>query len=183
MSEMVAESWSQKSDEPNTGLVVGNRRRRPVTELIPWVQCFAAYTSVMSRRFPESVPELLAYMTGIIRASGEYGPTWTGYDSAFRRQAASTGNRIWSRINPSLYAVCFTGKAQGIPRCSTCASIDHTVRDCPYSVKSDLERTLEAVFAACSTRLHASGEIASSPFQEICRRWNELRCSYQSCRY
>eukprot|EP00731_Ephydatia_muelleri_P006683 Em0003g931a len=35
MSEMVAESWSQKSDEPSTGLVARNRRRRPVTELIP----------------------------------------------------------------------------------------------------------------------------------------------------
>ena len=28
---------------------------------------------------------------------------------------------MWSRINPSLYSVCFTGKAQGIPRCSKCA--------------------------------------------------------------
>lgn len=183
MSEMVAENWLQKSDEPGTGLVAVNRRKRLVTELIPWVQCFATYTSVMSRRFPESVPELLAYMTGIIWASREHGPTWIEYDSAFRRQAASTGNRVWSRINPSLYAVNFTGKAQGIPRCSTCASIDHVVRDCPYSAKTDLERTLEAVLAACSTRPRASGEIATNPSQEICRRWNEMRCSYQSCRY
>lgn len=183
MSEMVAESWSQKLDEPSAGLVAVNRRRRPVTELIPWVQCFATYISVMSRRFPESVPELLAYMTGIIRASREYGPAWTQYHSAFRRQAVSTGNRIWSRINPSLYAVCFTGRAQGTPRCSTCASIDHTVRDCPYSAKTDLERTLEAVVTACSTRPHASGEITSNPAQEICRRWNEMRCYFQSCRY
>ncbi|KAL5471327.1 hypothetical protein EMCRGX_G029431 [Ephydatia muelleri] len=183
MSEMVAENWLQKSDEPGTGLVAVNRRKRLVTELIPWVQCFATYTSVMSRRFPESVPELLAYMTGIIRASREHGPTWIEYDSAFRRQAASTGNRVWSRINPSLYAVNFTGKAQGIPRCSTCASIDHVVRDCPYSAKTDLERTLEAVLAACSTRPRASGEIATNPSQEICRRWNEMRCSYQYCRY
>ena len=144
MSEMVAESLSQKSDKSSTGLVAGNRRRCPVTEVIPWIHCFAAYTSVMSRRFPESVPELLAYMTGIIRASREYGPAWTQYDSAFRRQAASTGNRIWYQINPSLHAVCFTGRAEATPRCSTCASIDHTIRDWPYSVKTDLETRTRA---------------------------------------
>ena len=37
-SKMVAKSWSQKSDEISTGLVAGNRCRRPVTELIPCVK-------------------------------------------------------------------------------------------------------------------------------------------------
>ena len=31
MSEMVAENWLQKSDEPSTGLVAVNRHKRLVT--------------------------------------------------------------------------------------------------------------------------------------------------------
>ena len=92
---------------------------------------------------------------------------------------------MWSRINPSLYSVCFTGKAQGIPRCSTCASIDHMVRDCPFSAKSDLERTLEVVFAACTAKSNPGtpGESAGNHSQEICRRWNDMRCTFANCRY
>ena len=50
MSEMVAESWSQKVDELSAGGLMPSRRRRPVTELVPWIQCFTTYTSVMSRK-------------------------------------------------------------------------------------------------------------------------------------
>ena len=92
---------------------------------------------------------------------------------------------MWSRINPSLYSVCFTGKAQGIPRCSKCASIDHMVRDCSFSAKSDLERTLEVVFAACTAKSNPGtpGESAGNHSQEICRRWNDMRCTFANCRY
>ena len=50
MSEMVAESWSQKVDEISAGVLMPSRRRHPVTELVPWIQCFTTYTSVMSRK-------------------------------------------------------------------------------------------------------------------------------------
>lgn len=53
------------------------------------------------------------YMVNILRSSQEYeGPAWATYDVAFRRQAATTGHREWSRINPSLYTTCLMGKAK-----------------------------------------------------------------------
>ena len=90
---------------------------------------------------------------------------------------------MWSRINPSLYSVCFTGKAQGIPHCSKCASIDHMVRDCPFSAKSDLERMLQVVFAACTAKSNPGtpGESAGNHSQKICRRWNDMRCTFANC--
>ena len=44
---------------------------------------------------------------------------------AFRRQAALTGNRRWSQINPTLYSICFTGRAQQLSRCELCLSSAH----------------------------------------------------------
>ena len=60
------------------------RRRRQVTEIFTWVQCFCTYTSVMSGGSPEAVPELLAYLVTITRMSQDFmGLAWVRYDSAF----------------------------------------------------------------------------------------------------
>ena len=104
------------------------------------------------------VPKLLAYMVSIMNAGSEYtGLAQAQYDSAYRRQAASTGNRRWSGVNPSLYSVCFTGKALSRPRCNVCASGYHVVKDCPFSTKSDIEQTLEAVMSVCAPRVGGPG--------------------------
>ena len=84
-------------------------RKRQVTDVNTWVQCFVVLMSVLSRKHPEVVPEILAYMVTVTKAGSEY--TWAQYDSAYRRQAASTGNREWSGVNSFLYSVCFMGKA------------------------------------------------------------------------
>eukprot|EP00731_Ephydatia_muelleri_P033273 Em0027g21a len=128
-------------------------------------------------------PDLLAYMTSIMRASREYsGLAWAQYDTAYRRQAASTNNRRWAQINPSLYSICFTGRAQGsTPRCELCTSVFHTAKDCPFSTKTEMEKTLEAVLTACTGR--SGGPSGGTESTEICRKWNNLQCSYQWCRY
>ncbi len=57
----------------------------------------------------------MAYMVGILKASAEYeGEAWAAYDVAYRRQAAATNNRNLSKINPSLFALCFTGKGKKV---------------------------------------------------------------------
>ena len=140
MGELLPDGWSQgKSEEGAAGSSMAlTRRKRQVTDVNTWVQCFAVYSSVLSRKHPEVVPELLAYMVSIMKAGSEYaGLAWAQYDSAYRRQAASTGNRRWSGVNPSLYSVCFTGKALSGPRCSVCASGDHAVKDCRSRTSSE----------------------------------------------
>ena len=171
-------------------LGVVRRRRRQITDVDTWVQCFAVYIGVMSHKYPEAVPELLAYMILIVRSSREFAElTWARYDTEYRRHAANSGNRQWSRINPSMYAVHFTGKAQAsTPRCELCASVFHLAKDCPFSTKTEMEKTLEAVLSACTSRAGGSVTPANPgstdrESNEVCRKWNDERCNYQWCRY
>ncbi len=87
---------------------------------------FNAYVGVLAGGNPEAVPELMAYLINIMRVSQDFGGmAWVNYDLAFRRQAASTGNRQWSRVNPSLYSICFAGAARASKRCDLCLSLTH----------------------------------------------------------
>ncbi len=64
----------------------------------------------------------MAYMTTIVRVSQDYaGLAWFRYDAAFCCQAALIGNTRWSVINPTLYTMCFTGKAAAQKRCELCS--------------------------------------------------------------
>ena len=109
-----------------------------------WLQCFALYVGVLAPRFPLEVPELMAYMIAIIRAAQEYeGPAWAAYDAAYRRQAVAQGLTKWSQINPSLYAICFTGKAKKVDRCDRCFSATHKAEDDP-----DVAKRLKAIESA-----------------------------------
>ena len=112
MSELLPEFWSSLSTKDPSSSQVGRqcgpRRKRAVTDIATWIQSFSTYTSVMSTAHPRAVPELLAYLIFILRASQDFGGVaWVTYDSAFRRQAFITGNKQWSRVNPSLYSICF----------------------------------------------------------------------------
>ncbi len=74
-----------------------------MTEITTWIQCYACYVSVLATKFPA---ELMAYLVTIFRVSQDFaGVAWVRYDAAFRRQAAISGNRKWSQINPSLYSL------------------------------------------------------------------------------
>ena len=45
-------------------------RRRTVTNILEWTQCFATYMAVVCKKQPERMPDLLGYMILIIE------PTW-----------------------------------------------------------------------------------------------------------
>lgn len=67
------------------------QKARSVWDIEAWLQCFVVFVSVVSRDFPKAVPELMAYMVNIIRASQEYeGAAWEAYDTAFCRQRDRT---------------------------------------------------------------------------------------------
>ena len=70
------------------------RQARKVMDIFSWLQCYATYVAVLAPYEPSAIPELMAYMGIIIRVSQDYeGLRWVRYDSAFRRQAALSGNR------------------------------------------------------------------------------------------
>ena len=86
------------------------RRPRQVADIFTWIHCYTLYVSVLASRYQGVVPELMTYLVTITRVSQDFsGLAWVTYDAAFRHQAAITGNRKWSQINPSLYSICFTG--------------------------------------------------------------------------
>ena len=91
---------------------------------------FSTYVSVMSTVHPHAVPELLAYLIFILRASQDFGGVaWVTYNAAFRRQAFITGNHQWSKVNPSLYSICFSGVARTCTRCELCLSLSRPIRE------------------------------------------------------
>ena len=93
----------------------------------------ASYVVVMSARWPKWVLEMMAYMIHIIRTSQEYeGVSWFIYNETYWRQAAVTKHVecTWSRVNPSIFTVCFTSKAKRDQRCEWCLSATHGSTEC-----------------------------------------------------
>ena len=97
---------------------------------------------------------LMAYLNLIVRASQDYeGLGWVLYDSAFRRQAALTGNKKWSVINSTMYAMNFSARKVGTRRCELCFAMSHAEQDCAQwgsadSGMSDRLRYLESAVIA-----------------------------------
>lgn len=92
---------------------------------------------------------------------------------AFRRQAAITGNKKRSQINPSLYSIYFTGCAQAQSRCELCMSVVHSTKQSVLAADPDpkLPARIKAV------------ESAVVSLAEMCRLFNENRCRFLKCRY
>ena len=117
------------------------------------------------------------------QASTEYeGSACSVYDSAFRSQAASQGFTKWSQVNPSLFTICFTGKAKRVERCERCMSAGHRSEECSLLVEDDPDfnkrlKTIEAVVLALTRSNPTSRERST----EVCRNWNWGRCTFKGC--
>ena len=208
MADLLPEYWGgtgYKTDEEETESTrrAPARRKRKVTEIGTWLQCFGTYIAVLAGSSPEAVPELVAYQIFILGASQDFeGLAWVTYDSAFQRQAAATGNRCWSRVNPSLHSICFGGAAKRAVRCDLCLSLTHPTRECALVSDPDPEvgtrlKTLEVALLAFTGNQTATGAVNSlggprplsgsqewfSGGPEPCRKWNAKRCGYRRCRH
>lgn len=168
------------------------RQGRKVTDILTWVQCFSAFVAVMAPVEPQVVPEMMAYLSLIVRASQDFeGLGWVRYDSAFRRQAAATGNKRWSVINPTLYAMNFSARKVGTQRCELCFATSHTEQDCAQSGSRDpgmSERLKHLESAVIAIARPGPSRPPGGPHQqqsggEACRKWNTGGCSYPRCRF
>ena len=130
----------------------------------------------MAPEHPTRVPELMGYMVLILRASREFeGSAWAVYDDAYRRQAETSGQWQWSRVNSSLYSVCFTGKAAKAARCERCLSAGHATDDCslPGEEDPDVSKRLRAIESAVVALTQAKPPAATTRPQmaELCRKY------------
>ena len=107
-----------------------NSKRRMVPNILEWIKCFSLYIAVISRKSPQRVPEMVAYLTLIIEAHLEYaGDGWLGYDRRFRLRAAADPSMSWATIDTTLWNLAFSGKAKAT-RCKHCFSLSHNSADC-----------------------------------------------------
>ena len=151
-------------------------KKRQVTNILEWVQCFGIYTAVVAEKFPNKVHDLMGYQALILEANMEYeGGTWMGYDRRFRLSVAGQEDAVWARIDPTLWNMAFTGHAKA-KRCKYCFSLTHAAQDC------DLAPAAPTV----------TPQATAGPFQgpkqkpQICYSWNhnqEAQCVFPGCKY
>ncbi len=137
MRDLMPESWLadatglQVSEQGKCCAALTKPRHLPVTDILIWAQCYAAMVGVLSAKFPNAVPSLMAYQAIIIKASRDFdGLRWVQYDRAFRRQAAVMKDLNWARINSTLYSICFAGSAKHTSVCALCLSESHSTENC-----------------------------------------------------
>ena len=150
--------------------------RRLIPDYATWSQCFAIFVAVVGQHQPGRIAELMAYNAIIARASRKYRwPSWVVYDQNFRQDAAGNASLSWAKVEPSLYAQCFTGQeARRENWCRTCQSVEHASASCPFQ----------------STRKRAwsgpSGPGSPSGTDDVCRKYNKYNgdCRYgRDCKY
>ena len=149
------------------------QQKRLIPDLATWVQSFSLYTAVLCSKSPERLTDMLGYMCQITRASQRFKwPSWVIYDQNFRQEAADRDIKVWSQMDPSLFAQCFTGQAKGTESwCKTCHSLDHSSDLCPLKPPVN-KRPRSSTYP--------------SPPQETCKRYNKFNgnCNFGNrCRY
>ena len=86
--------------------------RKIIPDLATWSQCFAVYMAVLTPYQPTRIVDLMAYHTIIAKASLKFKwPSWVVYDQNFRQEVSGNPSQSWARVDPSMYALCFTGQA------------------------------------------------------------------------
>ena len=95
---------------------------------------FLAMVGALSTRYPDNVPEFMAYQALIVKCSRDRdGWGWVMYDRAFRRQVAVTKDLNWFKLNSTLHSLCLAGKAPRNKLCSLCFTDNHAAEQCTKS--------------------------------------------------
>ena len=147
--------------------------RKIIPNLATWIQCFSIYAATLSAK---RMPQLMAYQTIIAKASQRYRwPSWVVYDQNFRKEAAGNPHQSWARVDPSIYAQCFTGQAISNENwCTRCQCLDHATSSCPYRPRKKPWNSVGG------TALQGKQE------QPICIKYNKFNgdCKFgKECRY
>ena len=167
--------------------------RKMIPDLATWLQCFCLYSAVITEREPDRTKSLLAYATTIAKASLKYSwPSWVVYDQNFRQEAADSGNKDWSRIDPSIYTQCFTSAAISSESwCKFCQSVDHNSDVCPLKAVpgSSMGSALNSSFRkrpAEQSMPTSRKRPAPHSINQICKKYNQFNgdCKFgEACIY
>ena len=186
MAELLPEAWLYDEVTEPASRCCSNalkRRKTIITDILRWAQCFGALVSVLSTRYPDKVPEFMAYQATIIKCSREFeGLGWLQYDRAYRRQVAMTKEVNWSKVNTTLYNLCLAGKARRIHLCKWCLSDSHQSELCPEVARPHLI----GVGQGFPYHQHSNAGRSQRGTVEICRLYNGRegnRCKFNPCKF
>ena len=102
-----------------------------ISSILKWVQCFSIYFSVIALKEPQRAPDLLSYMSLIIKAHLKYsGDAWQGYDQSFKQRVAMTTKMQWATTDPTLWNLAGHANAT---RCKHCFSLYHSHNSCDWA--------------------------------------------------
>ena len=152
-------------------------RRRQVTNILEWIQCYSIYMAVRLQKYPDKAQDMLGYQTLIVEACMEYqGEGWLGYDRRFRQMAAASQDIPWAKIDPTLWNKAFAGQARA-NRCKYCFSLPHAADDCDWAPTPTTPPPRTAKQGNSQSEWRA---------RHICFEWNNNpspTCPYPNCRY
>ena len=155
-------------------------KRRQVSNILEWVQCFGIYMAVLTEKRPEWVPDLLGYQALILEARMEYvGDGWLGYDRRFRQRAAANPDTIWARLDPTLWNIAFAGQARA-SRCKYCFSLTHLTEECDWAPPPPKNPQHPGPAQKAGTNRPRSRDTP------VCFQWNHTpnpNCVYAGCKY
>ena len=176
MSELLPDTWNIQEEERGC-CSRRTTRRGPVTDILVWLECFAALVAVLSTKYPDKVTHFMTYQRTILKAQRCFvGDGWVTYDSTYRRASAASKSLDWGLIDFSLYNETFTGRARAIVRCRYCLSEHHDSKECADAPVDD-NRPL-------SDKDRSNGHGRRS--QEICRLYNDQqknKCRFYPCKF
>ena len=141
--------------------------KKTISIIQEWAKCFNTYISLIWVRQPAHVPDLLAYSSIIMRASGQYvDAPWLSYDAQFRREATTRPGTPWAVIDSSIWTLHFS-RATPVP-------------------KSEVKTNAGVMYNQPAWK-HTKPNSASRfhPYKPpVCLKWNQHNgCDLQECSY
>ena len=151
-------------------------RKRQVTTITEWVQCFSIYAAVIAEKYPIKIRDLLGYQALLVEAHIQYeGDAWLGYDRRFRQTAAASPDLVWAHIEPTLWNMAFAGHAKSA-RCKHCFSLSHQSHDCDWAPSDNVEQA----------QLPPRPSHGKQSQAKLCYSWNNTptaACIFPNCKY
>ena len=155
-------------------------KRRQVTNITEWVQCYSIYVAVLTSKYPDKIQDLMGYQALIIEACMEYGSeAWLGYDRRFRQMAAASPGTQWAKIDPTLWNMAFTGQAKA-HRCKYCFSLTHQAEECDWAPTPSSAHPKQAANPSSPRGAQRPRTL------QVCYSWNhspDPNCTYPGCKY
>ena len=106
-------------------LVITPSRKRvtEINDILTWVEAFTIYSLILCSSIPSRWADLARYKLLIIQTAKKFqGRAWQHYDIAFRKEAAASGLKDWSRMHTDLYNFHTRAPYSTSPRSSTATS-------------------------------------------------------------